>query len=437
MHNFPLKKIADYLNQKTKHKTLIQGVSVDSRLVQEGDLFVCLEGARVDGHEYVKQAEEKGAAALLVHKEVESKLPQIKVNDTLESMSIAARLYRQDLNARFISITGSNGKTSTKDMLHAILSQDGKTHATHSNQNTEIGTYLNLFQMDFEDKWGIFELGLDQVGDVSFMADILQADAAIVTSLAPAHMMNFKDIEHIADEKLKIFDVIKDEDFMFYQGDFIMYREKMNGKGHDFGFDEKREYHVSDVTLYEDKTTFKLNGKPYTTNLLGRHQASNAAAVIALCQKLGIEESMIQEGLNHVALTGLRTEKIHYKNADILLDSYKSNESSLRYALELFDNFETNGKRYLVLSEMVEIGAESQAVHQSVMKTIDSYDFDGLYTLGEEFIKVKSDEYKIPHHAYLDFDTFKTDVEALFLEDAFILIKGSRSYALERLINKE
>ena len=437
MYNLPLKKIAEYVNVPCDAKVVLQGVSVDSRLTQPGDLFVCLEGARVDGHDYVKQAEEKGAVALLVHKPVKSKLPQLLVKDTLESMSIAARKYRKDLNAFIITITGSNGKTSTKDMLNSILSSVGKTHATHANQNTEIGTYLNIFQMDHKHEFGIFELGLDQVGDVAFMADILQADAAIVTSLAPAHMMNFKDMNHIAEEKLAIFKDIKNNDFMFYQGDFSLYKEKMAGKGHDFGFEKDREYYVSDVQLFEDKTEFSLNGIKYLTNLLGRHQASNAAGVIALCQALKINDETIREGLQTVSLTGLRTEKVKYKNADILLDSYKSNESSLNYAMELFDRFETEKPKYLILSEMVEIGAESEAIHRSVMQSIDDYGFAGLYTIGEEFIKVKDDHFKTPHYAFDDFEAFNEAVQALFQEDVFALIKGSRSYALERLINKE
>lgn len=412
----------------------VQGVSVDSRLVKKDDLFVCLIGDRVDGHDFADKAIQNGASALLVSKKLDLDIPQILVNDTLEAMKMIAYEYRDTLDIFIIGITGSNGKTSSKDMLNSILSLEGKTWATQSNQNTEIGTYLNLFNLDDTYKYGVFEFGLDMPNEVYEMAKLMKADAALLTSLAPAHMANFKDINHIADEKVRIFDVLENKQYGFYQGDFKEYKERLGKEYKSYGFRYSNDFFVSDVVLKNDGIDFRVNNRDYSSNLMGKHQASNAAGVIALCKELKIDDKNIREGLNNVALTGLRTEIKKHKESLLILDAYKSNPSSSIYALDLMDAYEFDGKRYVVLSEMVELGPESHRAHKQVLDRLRDLKLDGIYTLGQEF-KNFENEYDI--NSYLDWKDFNQDVQKLFDEKALILIKGSRSYALERLVRKD
>ncbi|CAM3584232.1 UDP-N-acetylmuramoyl-tripeptide--D-alanyl-D-alanine ligase [Erysipelothrix urinaevulpis] len=434
MRKTSLDIIANWAQGKAILETSITGVAVDSRLVKKDDLFVCLVGEKVDGHLFAETAISNGASALLVNHQMDLDFPQIVVDDTLIALNKIATSYRNTLDLFVIGITGSNGKTSTKDMLHSILSLKGKTWATHSNQNTEIGTYLNLFNLDDSYDYGVFEFGLDKPGEVSNMVNLMKADGALLTSLAPAHMVNFKDIDHIADEKVKIFDSIQNPNLAYYQGDFDHYKSRIGRKFKSYGFDESNDFIVKDIKLGNFGVEFSVNNEFYSTNLMGSHQASNAAGVIALCLAMGIDEETIKEGLNNVELTGLRTEILQHKNSTLILDAYKSNPSSTLYALELMDAYTFEGPRYCVLSEMVELGFESDAAHRQVLDALKQSKVTKVYTLGDEFKKL-SNFYDI--EVFDDFESLDHQVQCLFEEKALILIKGSRSYALERLVRKD
>lgn len=435
MMNLKSTEITKWLNIDNESEFVVQGVKVDSRFVEPGDLFVCLIGERVDGHAYARLAFEKGAVALLVDRKLDLDIPQLVISDTMEGLRTLAKSYRKTLNAFFIGITGSNGKTSTKDILHAVLDN---SVATYKNQNTEIGTYLNLFRMDETTEYAIMEFGLDYPGDVQLMSSVIMPDAALLMSLAPAHMANFESIEHIASEKFMIFDSLVNDDFGFYQGDFKHYRALATTQT-SFGFNEDNDYCVSDVVLSNEGITFNLNDETYACNLLGEHQASNCAGVIALLKRMGIDDARIREGLMNVGLTELRTEIVEVGNALVLLDAYKSNPISTRYAMDLLMKYDYPGERIAVLSDMVELGDESLQAHIEVLNVAHALNIKHLYTLGTEFQAALS-------HSALDatqmsnfesFESFDACVQELFKSDAMILIKGSRSYALERLIKKE
>ncbi|MBK2403954.1 UDP-N-acetylmuramoyl-tripeptide--D-alanyl-D-alanine ligase [Erysipelothrix rhusiopathiae] len=438
MKNLKTDIIADWVKGSVLGSAQIQGVKVDSRTVEAGDLFVCLKGARVDGHDYIEDVIGKGAVAVLVDHKIDNlDVCQIIVEDTMVGLQMFAYAYRETLNATFIGITGSNGKTSTKDILFSILSRVGSAIATYKNQNTEIGTYLNLFRMNEDTEFGIFEMGLDYVGDVAVMAECIRPDAGLVMSLAPAHMMNFESIEHIASEKMRIFDFVTHKDLSFYQGDFEHYRNISHGE-HTFGFNQDNEWIVSDVASNNDGITFKVDGIEYSSNLLGNHQASNCAGVIALMRKLGVDDGLIREGLNHVALTSLRTELVNKGNALVLLDAYKSNPISAKYALDLLAHYEFEGERIAILSDMVELGPESQRAHLEVLDCIQDLDIKRVHTLGPEFNKAISQR-KLDSSRFTNDETFEAFVARVtpcFNEHAMILIKGSRSYQLERLMEE-
>lgn len=435
MRKTGIQELAKWSGGYVEGEGFVRGVAVDSRDVNEGDLFVCLIGDKVDGHLYAKQAQKAGASALLVsHPLSDIDLPQILVGDTEIALGLIAKAYRQTLDAFIIAITGSNGKTSVKDMLDSVLSKVGKTVATHLNQNTEIGTFLNLFKMDDKTDFGIFEFGLDLPGDITTLVDLMKPDAALLTSLAPAHMMNFKNLNHIADEKTEIFKGLDNADYGFYQGDYPEYDSKLKGKFKSFGFKGHNDFMVEDVVLKNEGIEFLVNGEGFESNLLGTHQASNAAGVIALLKAMKIKDTLIHQGLENVALTGLRMEIKKEQEATVILDAYKSNPSSLLYALEFMDAYLFAGKRYIVLSEMVELGEESKKAHQEVLEAIGKIHVDALYTLGQEFYQFKDD---YPIQAFMDKDLFEKQVKELFTENALILIKGSRSYALEKLLGEE
>lgn len=437
MKNTNLEALALWANGRLIGSGTVKGVQVDSRRVSEGDLFVCLVGDRVDGHDFANIAIQKGARALLVDHQLDVSIPQIIVKDTLTGLAAMAKGYRNTLEAYFIAITGSNGKTSTKDILNSILSLVGPTVVTFKNQNTEIGTYLNIFRMDSTHKYGVFEMGLDKPGEVKTMNDFLESDACMIMSLAPTHIINFDNIEHIASEKFAIIDGVKDKSKVFYQGDYELYRAMDKGY-HTFGSNSSSETVFTDVVSSNEGITFKVNGDAYSCNLLGEHQASNCAGIIALMQAIGIDDAIIREGLMNVSLTALRTELVYKHNALVILDAYKSNPDSTRFALKLLKDYDYEGKRIAVLSDMRELGHDSLQYHIDTLNETVKNQLDTIYLFGPEFEKAyehfNSGTTVMKH--FSNFEDLYVSVQELFNNHDLILIKGSRYYALERLMEE-
>lgn len=437
MMNVNTLKLAEWAGGTCEQTAIIQGVKVDSRLIEPGDLYVCLRGERVDGHDYVFQALEKGAAAIMCDRYLAVDCAQILVEDTLQALFQCAGAYRETLSAIVIGITGSNGKTSTKDALYAILSHCGQTVATYKNQNTEIGTCLNLFRMDETVEYAVLEFGLEHPGEIANMAAIAKPHAAIVTSFAPAHLTHFENQEAIAHEKFSIFNNTLHQDWCFYQGDFAVYRNLATTQ-HSFGFNAENEYHVSDISLSNEGVSFAVNGVHYKTNLLGAHQASNAAGIIALSHALGIEEPMIRLGLQEVALTELRTEVLMIERATVIMDAYKSNPVSAYYALDLLSGYHFSKDRYAVLGDMLDLGEKSVAMHRDILDMCASLDLKKVIALGENFLQAKTgsrlEDDRFEHAE--DFESLQERVNELFSQECLILIKGSRKFKLERLIER-
>ncbi|HZJ87276.1 MAG TPA: UDP-N-acetylmuramoyl-tripeptide--D-alanyl-D-alanine ligase, partial [Erysipelothrix sp.] len=389
MNNLNTIDIAQALGAESLGNTKVTGINVDTRFVKEGDLFVCLIGQKVDGHTFAQEALDKGAKALLVSRKLEIDAPQILVGDTLQAFYDFAAYYRKQLDMEVIAITGSNGKTSTKDMFLSVLEKVSPTIATFKNQNTMIGSCLTLFRCDSSTRFGIFEVGLDAPGEIEEMVSLIKPTYAVLTGLDQAHMDNFEDdYKVLGKEKFSIFKPIEDKTHCFYQGDVEIFNELADGE-RTFGFNENNEYNIIDVIVDEDKTHFKVKDRTYSTNLLGKHQASNAAGVIALLRNLGINDRVINEGLSDVKLTEMRTEIYQHQNSLILFDAYKSSPKSLEAILDLFNDYKTNKTRYAVLSDMYMLGEGTEKQHQNALKKALSLNIEGIYLLGDEFKKAK------------------------------------------------
>lgn len=430
-------EIGRILGAEVIGKSNVSGINVDTSFIKEGDLFVCLIGERVDGHTFAQKAIDMGAKALLVSRRLDLDVSQIIVPDTLEAFFAFASHYRNTLQMETIAITGSNGKTSTKDMLYSVLSQIDETIATYENQNTVIGSCLTLFRCSSNTRFGIFEMGLDAPGELVEMTKIIRPTSAILTNLDQAHMDNFEDDYRVlGKEKFSIFDAVEDKSKCFYQGDQAIYRDlAVHEKS--FGFNENSDYRITNVTVTPDKTLFSVNGRAYETNLLGEHQASNAAAVVALLRKIGFQDAIINDGLKTVKLTAMRTELYDYKEAHILFDAYKSSPKSLLAILDLFDAYETDNAKIAVLADMYMLGKGTEKHHQEALKKAVSMDIDTIYLLGEEFEKASQvvvDD-RIKH--FKTKEALKEALQKEFLTNNFILFKGSRYYKLEDLMKED
>ena len=455
MINIKIKEAAQILNAECTAYDLdkyIKGISIDSRSVTENSLFIPIKGLTVNGHSFVKDAIKKGAIATLWNKD-EPNPPQdiavIFVEDTVKGLQELSRYYRNKLKTKFIGITGSNGKTSTKDITAAILSHKFKMGKTMGNFNTEIGVPYTLLSLDEDCEVAVIEMGMERKGEIDFLTNLVQPDICIITSVGLVHIDNFPSIEHIAKAKLEIVSGIKDGGLFIYFGDDKLIEETVQGteikdsiRKQTFGLNKNNTIWLKEFSENLDGITIQVSYESFNEmhiDILGKHQALNAMAAILAASELGMNPEEIKLGLLKIEKTGLRNEIIKINRCNILNDCYKSNPVSINAALDIFELFPSKMKT-VVLGTMYGYRELSYDMHYNVGKDLSRRHIDELITIGEEAkIIAKGARENTNVETIIEFDT--KEEAALYLkkyieEDCSIMIKGSRFLELEYLANK-
>jgi UDP-N-acetylmuramoyl-tripeptide--D-alanyl-D-alanine ligase len=456
MINIKIKEAADILNAGLwgtyDWDKPIKGVSIDSRKVTENSLFITIKGMTVNGHAFVKDAIEKGAAASLWNKD-EPNPPEdialILVEDTVKSLQDLSRYYRNKLNVKIVGVTGSNGKTSTKDITAAILSQKYKTQKTLGNYNTEIGAPYTLLSLDEDCQAAVIEMGMERKGEIEFLTDLVQPDIAIITSVGLVHIDNFPSIEEIAKAKLEIVKGIKDGGLFIYYGDDPLIEETVKNteikegvRRQTFGLNKSNTIWLKEFRQDLEGITIRVSDESLDEihiDILGKHQALNAMAAILAGRELGMKPEEIRSGLSRIEKTGLRNEVIKIDKCNILNDCYKSNPVSIMAALDIFDLFDSK-KKIAVLGDMLGYREISHDIHYKAGRDLSSHHIDELVTIGQEakFI-AKGARENTSIKSIVEFDTKEEAASYLkkyLSEDCTILIKGSRFLKLEYIANK-
>ena len=455
MINIKIKEAAQILNAECTAYDLdkyIKGISIDSRSVTENSLFIPIKGLTVNGHSFVKDAIKKGAIATLWNKD-EPNPPQdiavIFVEDTVKGLQELSRYYRNKLKTKFIGITGSNGKTSTKDITAAILSHKFKMGKTMGNFNTEIGVPYTLLSLDEDCEVAVIEMGMERKGEIDFLTNLVQPDICIITSVGLVHIDNFPSIEDIARSKLEIVSGIKDGGLFIYFGDDKLIEETVQGteikdsiRKQTFGLNKNNTIWLKQFNENLDGITIQVSYESFNElhiDILGKHQALNAMAAILAAMELGMSPEEIRLGLLKIEKTGLRNEIIKINRCNILNDCYKSNPVSINAALDIFELFPSKMKT-VVLGTMYGYRELSYDMHYNVGKDLSRRHIDELITIGEEAkIIAKGARENTNVETIIEFDT--KEEAALYLkkyieEDCSIMIKGSRFLELEYLANK-
>jgi UDP-N-acetylmuramoyl-tripeptide--D-alanyl-D-alanine ligase len=429
----------------------IEGVSIDSRKVSKNNLFVPIKGMTVNGHKFINDVIEKGACATLWNKD-EPNPPQniavLLVEDTLKALQDLALWYRNTLSAKIVGITGSNGKTSTKDITAGVLSQKFKTQKTMGNFNTEIGVPYTLLSLDEDCEAAVIEMGMERKGEIDFLTRLVQPDIGIITSVGLVHIDNFPSIEEIAKAKLEITEGIKENGLFIYFGDDPLIEKTVNAtemkksiRKQTFGLEEKNTLFLTDFSESMEGINFKVNDHnlgELHVEMLGKHQALNSMAAILAARELGMNDEEIRLGLLRIEKTGLRNEVIKINDCTILNDCYKSNPVSICAALDIFELIEAK-KKITVLGDMLGYREMSHDMHYNVGKNLALHNIDELVTIGQEakfMAKGAKENTKIK--SIVEFDTKEEATEYLkkYLdEDCAILIKGSRFLKLEYIVN--
>ena len=433
---FTLKWVKEIFNNKVldgDEKIEIKGVVTDSRDVQEGDLFIPLVGENFDAHDFLSDVSER-ATAMLSHKEISHDSRTVQVDDTLTALQILANKFRLKINPIVIGITGSNGKTSTKDMLESVLKQSYQTHATKGNFNNHIGLPLTILTMPETTEVLILEMGMSHFGEIKRLSQIAKPDHAIITNIGESHIENLGSREGIAQAKLEVLKGLQ-KGLLVIDGDEELFDHVFyEGQIRSCGFSRKSDVTIEHVHVTLEGTRFECDQEMFKTNLVGNHHAKNASYAITLAKHLKLPLDSIKRGLEQVELSEMRFERHKaYTKAELINDAYNASPTSMRAAIEIVKELEGYQRKVLVLGDMLELGSNLSVYYDFVKEVIDDK-IDLLYTYGETSSKLHTNKINEQH-----FKCKKGLIEALKTntkEGDLVLFKASRGMKLEEVINE-
>ncbi|SDY60735.1 UDP-N-acetylmuramoyl-tripeptide--D-alanyl-D-alanine ligase [Thermoactinomyces sp. DSM 45892] len=432
---------------------MISSVSTDTRSLQQGALYVPLVGDRFNGHQFLSQAIEAGAVVALWNElepipEGFCDIPLIVVPDTLTALQQMAKKYREEIAIPVVGITGSNGKTTTKDLVAAVLGQVFRVHKTAGNLNNHIGVPLTLLSIPEETEIAIVEMGMNHVGEISLLSQLAMPQVAIVTNIGESHIAHFGSREGIADAKLEIIDGLSSNGTLIYDGDESLLAEKVRKIPQTqirIGWKEKNDEMPLDIEMLGTKGfTFqsKQTHHRYHLSLLGRHNIVNACYAIAVGRFFHMSEEQIAQGLLHVGLTGMRLEMITAKNGmPIINDCYNASPTSMKAAIRLLQEMEPTKEKWALLGDIRELGDEwEESYHRELGAYVIEKGIHKLFTVGDRGKWIAEGAQEVRHDPSCEMIHFSSVEEAGKYIDkvghpqALMLVKASRAMKLDQVI---
>lgn len=419
----------------------------DSRNIQVGDLFVPLKGAR-DGHDFIETAFANGAVATLSEREI-SGHPYLLVEDCLAAFQLLAQYYLDKLGVDVIAVTGSNGKTTTKDMIAAILSTTYKTYKTQGNYNNEIGLPYTALHMPDDTEKIVLEMGQDHMGDIHLLSKIAKPHISVVTLIGEAHLEFFGSREKIAQGKMQITDGMDSDGILIVPDDPII-DAYLPDNMMVIPFGDKEEVSVQNLQEEKDSLSFHTSilENPIHLPFPGKYNATNALVAACIGKLLAVEEADILDALANLQLTRNRTEwKKAANGADILSDVYNANPTAMKLILETFSAIPANegGKKIAVLADMKELGPDSVQMHSNMIMSLAPDKIDTLVLYGEdiaELAQLASQIFPIGHVYYFkktanedQFEDMLVRIKEMMHSNDQILLKGSNSMHLAKIVD--
>lgn len=414
------------------------GVSTDTRTLEGGELFFALQGPNYDGREFVSIAADRNAAAAVLPAAADVDLPQITVDDTRLALGRLARAWRERNPAKVIGITGSNGKTTVKEMVALCLSLSAETLATVGNLNNDIGVPLMLLSLSENHRYAVIEMGANHPGEIAYLTSLVQPDVVVITNAAPAHLEGFEDLDGVARAKGEIFQatpvfaVLNADDPYFAYWNSLVSIETVIG----FGIEADASVFATDIQADGDTMRFSLHIHqeeiPIQLPLAGIHNVRNACAAAAVLHGLGVDSKQIRLGLESVELPAGRLKPVtSIAGTTVYDDSYNANPQSVIAAAEFLAA--QPGHSWLVLGDMAELGEDEVLLHKAVGRAARRLGIDRLLatgTLSRNTVKT----FGSGGQWYENIDALIEEVQRSATEDTNILIKGSRFMEMERVV---
>ena len=427
----------------------VSRVCTDSRLAKPGDLFVAIEGDRFDGHDYTGQALGQGAVAALVNRTrlgQADERPVIQVDETRQALGQLAARYRQDFDLPVIAIGGSNGKTTTKEILAELLGQRFDTLFSEASFNNDIGVPLTLLRLQDSHRAAVVEVGSNHPGEMESLLTIVRPTIGVLTSIGREHLEFFGDLDGVIREEGALAEVLPEEGCLFVNGDIEgldAIRERCRCRVVTVGESESCDWRLTRIEPSAEGTQFEIispkgdrNGV-HRVNLLGRHNAQNAALAMAVAVELGLSQEELYQGLQDCRPASMRMQTQTLGGVSVINDAYNSNPDSLQAALETLRAFPVKGKLIAVLGDMAELGVSSEPAHVEAGQQVAKLGLNGLIAVGEwADIMVRAAQLDgLSNVAAFEDATHAGRALAMKLNPGdVVLIKGSRSAKLERVM---
>ena len=420
----------------------ISSVEFDSRKIEKDGLFVPLPGTR-DGHDFVRAAKENGAIVTLWKKdrvEVPSDLVVLPVADVTKAFQTLAQYYKQKIGPKTVAITGSNGKTTTKDMTASVLAQKYRTYKTQGNYNNDLGVPYTMLHMPDDTEVLILEMGMDHAGEIHFLSQLGQPDVAAITLIGEAHLENLGSRKNIAKAKMEIVDGLAKDGLLFVPADEPSLADliaPISQEVQTFGL-AQGDLQATIINETSESTSFVVNEETFVIPVLGGYNVKNALIAYGVGRYFGLSMEQIKNGLAQVELTKNRTQWLQAKNgAKLLSDVYNANPTAMRLVLESFGRLTLPGRRIAVLADMLELGPDSLAMHASMAEAIvDRYDFVYLYGEQMQALANRLTELNVPHAYFIPAQrqAFLEQVQQEIQPTDSVILKGSNGMQLSELV---
>ncbi|RAV31067.1 UDP-N-acetylmuramoyl-tripeptide--D-alanyl-D-alanine ligase [Sinomicrobium soli] len=406
-------------------------VCTDTRNIEKGDLFFALKGDRFNGNAFAAQALEQGASyAVVDESSYHTGEKTILTDDVLKTLQQLARFHRKQLALPIVALTGSNGKTTTKELIYSVLSRKFRTVATKGNLNNHIGVPLTLLSMNRNTEMGIVEMGANHLGEIAALCTIAEPDYGYITNFGKAHLEGFGGIEGVIRGKSELYQyLMQHEKLVFYNAGDHIQAEKLKDYPHTFGYDTTGNADVA-VTFLEAApfVRFRFKDEEISSALIGRYNFNNIAAAITIGTYFDVPAGSIGEAIASYIPSDNRSQIVEKNGKKIVLDAYNANPSSMQLAIENFTALPYPGKT-MILGDMFELGGEADAEHQHIADLVAGLPGHSVLLVGEHFSRTQS-----AHPQFRDFESLRSHILEKGIPGKTFLIKGSRGMALERVL---
>lgn len=443
MIKLSLSEITNHLGlHHPTHDATFCGISTDTRTIFPGNLFVAIRGENFDGHQFVEEAFKKGASAALVDHHIHSDIPQLVVDDTILTLGKISFMWRNHFSLPLIGVTGSNGKTTLKNMIASILRAACKDHAdsvlaTEGNLNNNIGLPLSLARLNEKHRYGVIEMGMNNFGEIAYLTQLVKPKIAVINNAAPAHIEYLKDVAGVARAKGEIFLGLQKNGIAILNKDdpFFSYWRGLVKSHHYLSFGLENAADVTATFSENNRITLKTpqGEMEIQLPLLGKHNVMNALAATATALALEIDLTAIKKGLENVQPAPGRLRQHHLPHdVCVIDDTYNANPGSVVAAIHALATMP--GKKILVLGDMRELGPDGKQLHSMIGTTAQKAGIDYLFTLGELSNAATTAFGKQSQH-FSDHEKLIVALKPHLKSQITILVKGSRSMKMEKILN--